>query len=56
MSKIQTGLRMDEDVYHKLLVLSKQESRTLNNLAEYIIKQYLVEYEKVHGEIPVQDN
>lgn len=49
MSKVQTGLRLDPDIHKKLEILAKQESRTLNNLAEYIIKLYLVDYEKEHG-------
>lgn len=56
MSKIQTGLRLDEDIHNKLMTLSKQESRSLNNLVEYIVKQYLSAYENEHGEIPVQDD
>lgn len=51
--KIQTGLRLDEETYAKLKTLSELESRSLNNLAEFIIKKYLVEYEAAHGELPV---
>lgn len=50
--KIQTGLRIDETTYGKLKTLSRQEGRTLNNLVEYIIRQYLAEYEKEHGALP----
>ena len=50
--KIQTGLRLDEVTYGKLKNLSQQEGRTLNNLVEYIIRQYLSEYEKEHGVLP----
>ena len=51
MAKVQTGLRLDPDVHAKLEILAKRESRTLNNLAEYIIKLYLADYEKENGEI-----
>lgn len=51
--KIQTGLRLDEETYAKLKTLSELESRSLNNLAEFIIKKYLAEYEAAHGELPV---
>lgn len=57
--KIQTGLRIDEATYGKLKTLSESESRSLNNLAEYIIKKYIADYEKEHGPIavsPFQDN
>lgn len=47
--KIQTGLRLDETTYSKLKVLSEQENRSINNLAEYIIKRYLSDYEAAHG-------
>lgn len=50
--KIQTGLRLDEITYGKLKTLSQQEGRTLNNLVEYIVRQYLNQYEKEHGPLP----
>ncbi len=53
ISKIQTGLRIDETTYGKLKTLSESENRSLNNLVEYILKSYLSEYEKGNGTIPV---
>lgn len=53
VSKIQTGLRIDEETYGKLKTLSEQENRSLNNLAEFIIKKYISDYENQHGSIPV---
>lgn len=50
--KIQTGLRIDETTYGKLKTLSQQEGRTLNNLVEHIIRQYLAAYEQDHGPVP----
>lgn len=50
--KIQTGLRLDEVTYGKLKTLSQQEGRSLNNLIEYVLRQYLSEYEKEHGVLP----
>ena len=58
-SKIQTGLRLDEVTYGKLKTISETESRSLNNLVEYIIKTYLSDYEKQNGSVlssPYQDN
>lgn len=52
VSKIQTGLRIDEETYSKLKTLSAQEGRSLNNLVEYIIRKYLEDYEAVHGTLP----
>ena len=50
--KIQTGLRLDEATYYKLKALAERDNRTLNNLAEYIIRQYLADYERDHGPLP----
>lgn len=52
VTKIQTGLRIDEVTYGKLKTLSMQEGRTLNNLVEHIIRRYLQQYEKEHGVLP----
>ena len=51
-AKIQTGLRIDEVTYRKLKTLSRQDGRTLNNLVEHIIRQYLTAYEQDHGHVP----
>lgn len=50
--KIQTGLRIEEELYEKLKTLSIQEGRSLNNLAEFILRRYVSEYEAQHGSIP----
>lgn len=50
--KIQTGLRLDETTYSKLKFLSEKENRSINNLAEFVIKKYIEDYEKNNGEIP----
>lgn len=50
--KIQTGLRLDEATYAKLKALASIEGRSLNNLAEYIIKKHLADYEAAHGPLP----
>ena len=53
ISKIQTGLRIDEETYGKLKTISEFENRSLNNLVEFIIKKYLSEYESQHGPVPL---
>lgn len=53
VSKIQTGLRIDEATYGKLKTISESENRSLNNLVEYILKSYLSDYEKKNGSIPI---
>ncbi len=55
ITKIQTGLRINENTYAKLKTLSNIENRSLNNLVEYIIQKYLADYEKINGAIPLSD-
>lgn len=50
-NKIQTGLRLNEFVYDKLKTIAERESRSLNNLIEYIVLQYVDDYEGKHGSI-----
>ena len=52
-NKIQTGLRLPETTYGKLRTLSVRENRSLNNLIEYILQQYLEAYEADHGPLSV---
>lgn len=51
-AKIQTGLRLEEELYEKLKTLANQEGRSLNNLAEYIIRRFVSEYETQNGPLP----
>lgn len=50
-TKIQTGLRLPIPMYGKIKKLAEQDSRTVNNLVELILKNYLDDYERQHGEI-----
>lgn len=52
VTKIQTGLRLDEELYGKLKTLSMQEGRSLNNLIEYITRSYVADYEAQNGPLP----
>lgn len=54
-TKIQTGLRLNEPLYEKLRALAAKESRSLNNLMEYIAQQYVVDYEQKNGPISLLD-
>lgn len=51
-AKIQTGLRLEEELYEKLKTLANMEGRSLNNLAEYIIRRFVAEYESQHEPLP----
>ena len=48
-AKIQTGLRLEESLYDKVLMLAKREGRSLNNMTEYIIRSWVENYEQDHG-------
>lgn len=48
-AKVQTGLRLDEELYEKVKILSDKEGRSINNLAEYIIRLYVSAYEQKNG-------
>lgn len=50
-TKIQTGLRLPEPTLEKLRSVAVLEQRSLNNLIEYVLQQYLDEYETAHGVI-----
>lgn len=52
-NKIQTGLRLNEMVYEKLKLISVRESRSLNNLIEYVLQKYLDDYETANGTISI---
>ena len=46
MPKVQTGLRLEEDLYEKVKALAEKEGRSINNLCEYIIRQYIQQQEQ----------
>lgn len=54
--KIQTGLRLDEDLYEKVKILAEQEGRSINNLVEYVVRHYVAEYEATHGSLEESRN
>ena len=51
VNKVQTGLRLPRPMYAKIKMLAEQDSRTVNNLLELILKNYIEGYEREHGEI-----
>ena len=44
-------LRLEDDVREKLRFLANKNCRSLNREIEYVVRQYIEEYEKEHGEI-----
>jgi hypothetical protein len=47
------GLRMSDELYLKLKEIARQENRSYNQEAVYILGQFVKEYEKLNGEIDV---
>lgn len=54
-SKIQTGLRLEEEALKKITYIAKKEKRSLNSVLEYAAQKYIDEFEKTHGNISLQD-
>lgn len=50
------GLRMEDDLYLKLKHIAKNENRSYNQEAVYILKKYVEQYENDHGIIPVNSD
>ena len=52
-----TGFRIeDTTVLEKLNITAKRNCRTRNKEVEYVLKQYIENYEKEHGEIELPKN
>lgn len=56
VSKVQTGLRLEEGLYEKVKTLSELEERSLNNLIEYITRKYVADYEAQNGPLPQRND
>ena len=50
-SRKQIGLRLSDDLHAKIVILAKRDRRSINNIVEYIVQEYIAEYEKENGEI-----
>lgn len=51
MTKIQTGIRIEETLYNKLKTIADIEGRSVNNLNEFIIRRFVADYEAKHGPV-----
>ena len=50
-NKASFTVRLDEELYRKLLVASAAEGRSLNNQMLHLIRTNIAYYERVHGKI-----
>ncbi len=55
ISKIQTGLRLEENTWKKISYISKVNKRSLNAQIELIIEECIGEFERNNGSIPLDD-
>lgn len=53
-NRIQTVLRLDEEVYEKIRILAARDRRSINNMIEGILQQYVEKYEQETGTIFVK--
>ena len=44
-------IRTDNDIVKKFEHIAEHNNRSMSNMGETIIKDYIKEYEKLHGEI-----
>lgn len=50
------SLRLIDEKKKKLEVISKKNARSLNKQIEFILNQYIDDYEKVNGKIETEEN
>lgn len=55
ISKVQTGLRLEEETLYKITFIAKKEKRSLNSQLEYATQRCIDEYEEKHGPIPAEE-
>jgi len=44
-------LRLQDEVFEKMEYIAKQEHRSLTNLIEYVLLQYIEDYQDKNGDI-----
>ncbi|MBE5804328.1 MAG: Arc family DNA-binding protein [Clostridiales bacterium] len=50
-NRLQTVLRIDEEVYEKIRILAARDRRSINNMIEGILQQYVENCEQQTGTI-----
>ena len=51
MGKKSISIRIEEDVLHKLHIVSDYEARSVNSQILVLIRDVILQYEKDHGQI-----
>ena len=55
LPKMSTNFRIDETAYKKTKIIAKNENRSINSQLEYFVIKEIKEYEKVNGEIAIEE-
>lgn len=53
MAKKSFSLRLNEDLHNKIILLAKEENRSVNNQIFVILREFLEGYERENGEIDI---
>ena len=54
-SKIQTGIRIEEEALKKITYIAKMKKRSMNAQVEYLVQKCIDEYEQEKGEIIIEE-
>jgi len=54
-TKVQTGLRLDPDLYNRLKIKAKQQKRSFNNYVETLLGEAVVDYPTLGKGFKVSD-
>ena len=54
-TKVQTGLRLDPDLYNRLKIKAKQQKRSFNNYVETLLEEAVVDYSTLGKGFKVSD-
>lgn len=49
------SLRLPDELMEKVRVLAAKNKRSINKEIEYVLEQYIADYEKKHGPIKIEE-
>ncbi|WP_368234508.1 TraY domain-containing protein [Anaerotruncus rubiinfantis] len=49
------NLRLDDDTHKKLQEIANRQSRSQNKQVEFIVKQFIADFEKINGKIETKN-
>ena len=55
-NKVQTGIRFEPKLLYKIAYVAKQNKRSLNAQLEFLAQECVRDFEKEHGDIPIDEN